>query len=67
MQNSVMNQNNKTDSSLGGRWTKKEHQDFIEAIQKYGKNWKIVEKYVKTRSGTQIRSHAQKFFNRMER
>ena len=30
----------------------------------YGKNWKKVEEYIGTRTGTQIRSHAQKFFNR---
>jgi hypothetical protein len=28
----------------------------------YGKNWKKIEQLVKTRSGSQIRSHAQKFF-----
>ena len=28
----------------------------------YGKNWKKIEQLVSTRSGSQIRSHAQKFF-----
>jgi len=28
----------------------------------YGKNWKKIEQLVQTRSGSQIRSHAQKFF-----
>jgi SHAQKYF class myb-like DNA-binding protein len=50
-----------------GRWTKEEHQRFIEGIKKYGKNWKQVEDHVGTRSGAQIRSHAQKFFIRLER
>lgn len=50
-----------------GRWTKEEHQRFIEGLKKFGKNWKQVEDYVGTRSGAQIRSHAQKFFNRLER
>jgi SHAQKYF class myb-like DNA-binding protein len=50
-----------------GRWTKEEHQKFVEGLKKFGKNWKQVEDYVGTRNGTQIRSHAQKFFLRLER
>eukprot|EP00826_Nyctotherus_ovalis_P066299 TRINITY_DN9788_c0_g2_i3.p1 TRINITY_DN9788_c0_g2~~TRINITY_DN9788_c0_g2_i3.p1 ORF type:complete len:291 (+),score=39.87 TRINITY_DN9788_c0_g2_i3:283-1155(+) len=48
--------------STRGRWTKEEKLRFIEAIEKYGKNWKKVGAYVGTRSATQIRSHAQKVF-----
>jgi hypothetical protein len=33
----------------------------------YGKDWKKVEQHIGTRSGAQIRSHAQKFFNRIEK
>lgn len=50
-----------------GRWTKEEHQRFIDGLKKFGKNWKQVEEHVGTRTGAQIRSHAQKFFNRLER
>jgi SHAQKYF class myb-like DNA-binding protein len=57
----------KSRQKTAGRWTKEEHQRFIEGIKKYGKNWKQVEDYVGTRSGAQIRSHAQKFFIRLER
>ena len=32
-----------------------------------GKNWKKLEHYVPTRNSTQIRSHAQKFFIKIER
>jgi SHAQKYF class myb-like DNA-binding protein len=35
-----------------GRWTKEEHQLFVQAMNLYGKDWKKVEKHVKTRSGT---------------
>jgi SHAQKYF class myb-like DNA-binding protein len=45
-----------------GRWMPDEHQRFIEALLKYGNEWKNVQKYVGTRSSTQARSHAQKFF-----
>ena len=51
-----------TDSSVNGKWTKEEHQRFLEAIEKYGNYWKFVEAYVGTRSCPQIRSHAQKYF-----
>lgn len=33
----------------------------------YGKDWKKVESHIKTRSGAQIRSHAQKFFLNVEK
>lgn len=52
-------------NSVQGRWHKSEHDRFIDAIKKFGKDWKSVEQYIETRSGSQIRSHAQKFFNRI--
>jgi len=45
-----------------GRWTEDEHRRFIEAILKYGNEWKSVQRHIKTRSSTQSRSHSQKFF-----
>ena len=50
-----------------GRWKSDEHQRFIDAIIKYGNNWRQVQKYVGTRSSTQTRSHAQKFFEKLKR
>ena len=41
-----------------GRWTAEEHQRFIEALRKFGKDWYRVEEYIGTRSSAQIRSHA---------
>ena len=50
-----------------GRWKEDEHKRFIEAIIKYGNDWKQVQKYVRTRSSTQARSHAQKFFVKIKK
>ena len=54
-------------SKAAGRWSKEEHQKFLHGVKKYGRNWKLVEEYVGTRDSAQIRSHAQKYFNRLER
>ena len=40
---------------------------FDIAITQFGKDWKKVEAYVRTRSGSQVRSHAQKFFNKLQK
>lgn len=37
------------------------------AIELYGKKWKKVEEFVGTRTGVQIRSHAQKYFNKLNK
>lgn len=37
-----------------------EHYLFLLAVKEHGKNWKKIEDFVKTRSSTQARSHAQK-------
>ncbi|CDW79668.1 myb-like dna-binding shaqkyf class family protein [Stylonychia lemnae] len=49
-----------------GRWTKEEHAKFLEALRKYGKNWNKVFEHVKTRNEQQVRSHAQKYFNKLK-
>ena len=59
---------NDSESSYGtGRWKNEEHQRFISSLEVYGKNWKKIQECVVTRSTTQIRSHAQKYFYRIER
>ena len=50
-----------------GRWTEEEHRKFIEGILEYGNEWKKVQQIIKTRSSTQARSHAQKFFLRVKK
>lgn len=55
------------DKFSSGRWKVDEHQRFVEAIIKFGNDWKQVQKYVRTRSSTQARSHAQKFFMKIKK
>lgn len=50
-----------------GRWAQEEQLKFIEAMFIFGNEWKKVQKYIKTRSSTQSRSHSQKFFIRFRR
>ena len=50
-----------------GRWTDSEHEKFLEAILLFGNEWKLVQTHIKTRSSTQARSHAQKFFLRLKK
>ena len=50
-----------------GRWTKEEHSKFLKGILEYGNEWKMVQKIIKTRSSTQARSHAQKFFLKIKK
>jgi SHAQKYF class myb-like DNA-binding protein len=45
-----------------GRWTPQEHALFLTGLEKFGKNWKAIERVVGTRTSTQARSHAQKYF-----
>ena len=61
-----------------GRWSTDEHIRFLQGLKKHGKDWKLVQRHVNeganqkdkkdasTRSGPQIRSHAQKFFKRIQ-
>jgi SHAQKYF class myb-like DNA-binding protein len=50
-----------------GRWGKSEHIRFLGGCLLYGNNWKKVETYVRTRTSTQIRSHAQKYLKKLEK
>ena len=50
---------------MRGRWTDEEHNLFLEALIKYGKDWDKIESHIKSRDAAHIRSHAQKFFTKL--
>ncbi|CAI2384058.1 unnamed protein product [Moneuplotes crassus] len=49
-----------------GRWTHAEHAQFIDCLKKYGKDWEKLDEMIITRDSLQIRSHSQKYFNRIK-
>jgi len=52
-------------SENGGRWSKEEHQLFLQGMMIHGREWKKVQEMIKTRTSAQIRSHAQKYFQKI--
>mmetsp|Transcript_10530 Transcript_10530/g.15770 ORF Transcript_10530/g.15770 Transcript_10530/m.15770 type:complete len:136 (+) Transcript_10530:412-819(+) len=52
---------------LTGRWTNEEHEKFLEALSLYGKDWKRIQKVVGSRSSIQVKSHAQKYFDKISK
>jgi SHAQKYF class myb-like DNA-binding protein len=50
-----------------GRWTDQEHDLFLEALKIYGKDWENIERHVGTRDVIHVRSHAQKFLQKLKK
>ena len=48
-----------------GRWTKEEQKRFLYGLKYFGRNNKLIQKLIKTRSLVQIRSHSQKFLKKI--
>jgi SHAQKYF class myb-like DNA-binding protein len=49
-----------------GRWTRPEHALFLRGMEVHGKEWKKVAAIVGTRTVMQTRTHAQKYFEKLE-
>jgi SHAQKYF class myb-like DNA-binding protein len=50
-----------------GRWTRAEHEAFLVGLKECGREWKKVAMRIPTRTSAQIRSHAQKYFAKIQR
>ncbi|GKY95433.1 hypothetical protein MPSEU_000504800 [Mayamaea pseudoterrestris] len=48
-----------------GRWTAEEHSLFLQGLEQHGKGWKKIAQLIKSRTVVQIRTHAQKYFQKM--
>ncbi|KAF2312227.1 hypothetical protein GH714_028622 [Hevea brasiliensis] len=48
-------------------WTEPEHDKFLEALQLFDRDWKKIKAFVGSKSVIQIRSHAQKYFLKVQK
>ena len=48
-----------------GRWLTEEHEVFLRGLDEHGKQWKKIAVMIKTRSVVQVRTHAQKYFQKL--
>lgn len=48
-------------------WTDQEHDKFLEALQLFDRDWKKIEAFVGSKTVIQIRSHAQKYFLKVQK
>ena len=50
-----------------GRWTAEEHRLFLQGLEQHGKGWKKIASLIKSRTVVQIRTHAQKYFQKLSK
>ena len=61
------NKSSPKEGQTTGRWTDEEHQAFLRGLHTYGREWKKVASHIPTRSSAQVRSHAQKYFSKLQK
>lgn len=54
-------------SNRAGSWTACENEKFLEALEKYGKNWSKISQFVGTRTPAQAKSRFQKLSIRLQK
>ncbi|GMP26887.1 hypothetical protein CsSME_00003139 [Camellia sinensis var. sinensis] len=65
----VQNNFNYQQRRKGGPWTKEEHGNFLIGLARFGKgDWRSISRHcVQTRNPTQVASHAQKYYIRLQK
>lgn len=48
-------------------WSETEHMAFVRALELYKRDWPRIKEHIGTKSVVQIRSHAQKYFLKLQR
>ena len=59
--------NSKNEFLNKGRWKKDEHNLFLSGLEQYGCNYKKIATVAKTRTATQIKKHAEKYFQKLSK
>lgn len=57
----------KTGTNTIGRWSEQEHEHFVNGLASFGKDWKRIAETIPTRTVVQIRTHAQKYFQKLDK